>query len=883
MDVEDIHKCLQGNICRCTGYRPIVEGMKKCLEQKNLLIPKTRIQIEVMPTFLKNQFDENFGFIPNNLQQVLETTKKNPNYIFVQGGTGKYQMMADQKKKNTNISRFEIYLGQIQELKSAKIDPQTGNVHIGSGLKLVEMEEFLKMKNVKFCQPFLEAFGTLASPQIRNVATIGGSILWRHSSSDLWPLYLIYECQIKILDLKNETESVISAQNIFEYQDRDCLILELIIPNPRDSDIVGKFYKKARRSEFDLAILNMGILAKFIGNRIEFIKIAFGGSDNLLEVQSHDSNNISPSLAKNTMNYLRNQNSSENISCEELMNKIKIDLYGENDQEKISKNVRTKHRISIALHFLKDFLTSFSKQNQANLKTDYKKYKSFKSMQIYQEDEKCLKNGQVYQSVPHIWGQDLASGKAKFISDLPTYEAELELILIRSTKSHAKIKTLDFNEALQMKGIVGCLTAKDLPESRNWWGLAIQDEEIFASEIVWYHGQVIGCIACTDPALGLKALAKIKIEYENLPPVINLNHAMKILNQDLDSLEMIGEEQTFERIQNPEELKDPNNSLVEMTGTLRIGGAEHFYMETNSVKVVPMIEKEEYIVYVSSQEVTPVQAKIAKVLNIPMHKIIVKNKRLGGGFGGKERMHGALIGSLAAMKFQRPVSLVLTRAEDMEISGQKHEAVLRYQVKVNSKTGKLASCNFKTYVNAGCSADLSPFWAHILMLRIGGGYTLKNFQGSTKVIKTNSPSNTSFRGFGGPEGTFFIETIMDRIAHELKMSPKDVKLANLTADNDLLHHSVTRIKGCTLQKCWDTCYEKSDFETKMQEIADFNSQSKIIKRGLSIVPLKFEPGMGAKDVMKGSAYIRVYKDGSILLTHGGIEMGQGLHTKMIQV
>ena len=108
LDVEDIHKCLQGNICRCTGYRPIVEGMKKCLEQKNLLIPKTRIQIEVMPTFLKNQFDENFGFIPNNLQQVLETTKKNPNYIFVQGGTGKYQMMDDQKKNDTNVSRFEI-------------------------------------------------------------------------------------------------------------------------------------------------------------------------------------------------------------------------------------------------------------------------------------------------------------------------------------------------------------------------------------------------------------------------------------------------------------------------------------------------------------------------------------------------------------------------------------------------------------------------------------------------------------------------------------------------------------------------------------------------------------------------------------------------------
>ena len=466
LDVEDIHKCLQGNICRCTGYRPIVEGMKKCLEESKAeknetIIPATRIQIEIMPTLLKNQFDVNFGFIPTNLEQVLEMTKKNPDYIFVQGGTGKYQM-AGKKEKS---SKFEIYLGHIQELKSAKVDPENGNVHVGSGLKLVEMEEFLK-KNVEFCQPFLEAFGTLASPQIRNVATIGGSIFWRHTSSDLWPLYLIYECQVKILDLKNETESVISVQNIFEYHETNCLILELIIPNPGDSEIVGKFYKKARRSEFDLAILNVGILAKFIGHRIEFIKIAFGGSDNLLQIQSPESNDIS--LAKNTMNYLTNLNSLENISYEELMSKINIDLYGGgNHQEKTSNNVRSKHRISIALYFLKDFLTSFSKQNQVNLIADDKKYKSFKSMQINQEDEKGLKNGHVFQSVPHIWGQDLASGKAKFISDLPTYENELELILIRSSKSHAKIKTLDVNEALQMKGIIGCLTAKDLPESRD--------------------------------------------------------------------------------------------------------------------------------------------------------------------------------------------------------------------------------------------------------------------------------------------------------------------------------------------------------------------------------------------------------------------------------
>ena len=388
-------------------------------------------------------------------------------------------------------------------------------------------------------------------------------------------------------------------------------------------------------------------------------------------------------------------------------------------------------------------------------------------------------------------------------------------------------------------GVIGAITAKDLPGSRNFWGLCDPDEEVFASTTVLYHGQIIGCIVCTDKVLGLAALEKIHIEYEDLPFVININHALR-LKKNLATLEMLGEEQIFKRIQNSKELEQEG---LEISGFLRIGGAEHFYMETNSVKAIPNKEKDELTVYFTSQEPTQVQAKIAKALDIPMHKVIVKNKRIGGGFGGKERMHIAIIASLAAKKYQMPVSLSLSRLEDLETSGQKHEAALEYQIKVNPHTGYILGCNFKTWVNAGCSTDVSGFWAHILMLRIGGGYTLKNFEGSAKVIKTNSPSNTSFRGFGGPEGAYFIETIMDRIAHELKIPLLDVKLANLTQENDLLHHSESRIKGCTLKKCWDTCIQNGGYEAKLSAISKFNSKSKIIKRGMAIVPLKFEPGI----------------------------------------
>ena len=215
----------------------------------------------------------------------------------------------------------------------------------------------------------------------------------------------------------------------------------------------------------------------------------------------------------------------------------------------------------------------------------------------------------VHRPVSLIWGPELASGTAVFVDDMRPLYGEIDLVLIRSTKAHAKLKKVDFSQALQSAGIVGSLSASDLNPEQNKWGLMIPDEEVFASEMVLYHGQIIGALACTDKSLGKAAVDKVKIEYQELPFVLNLKHATDHLKLNLDDLDYFLQEEIIERHQEEEAVK--LDQTIDLQGTLRVPGVEHFYMEPQSVIAHPIGEKNELVVYHSTQEVTPTQKRIA--------------------------------------------------------------------------------------------------------------------------------------------------------------------------------------------------------------------------------------------------------------------------------
>jgi xanthine dehydrogenase/oxidase len=881
LDIEDVDKCLQGNLCRCTGYRPIIEGFRTFCQKSDLQAketfdpstfkpyqpdkddPATPEKIPNLQKFLHFQNETKEMFAPTSMQDLLDLMKSLKTYHFVQGGTGHYQV----NQQNSDVQNI-LYLGHISDLMTFQQPNGEDCLELGAGLKLIDAQKIFK--TFPALDVFVQALSTLGSPQVRNVATIGGSIMWANPSSDLMPLYLTFGCKIQIAGADG---------TILEMKIKDLtadlsggVIIKLIVPLPQ-GDFVAQFRRKAKRKEFDLATLNMGasIHLETSSSKIKDANIAFGGSDQY-SIKSDGSKKAQ--LAQNTMDFLTGK-SMDSYDQDLLEQAIKKDLYLQ-DLVPVLHGQNRSLRQNLAIYFVSSLL----RRDQILPE----KVGLVQSSQLFKAaSDAQAEHDLVERPVPHMWAAEQACGTAQYVDDMTPLINEVKLILIRSSKSHAKLKKIDLVKALAAPGIIGSVTASDLTTYQNLWGLMFEDEEVFASEKVLYHGQIIGALACTEKKLGQEALKKVLIEYEELPAILNLKHATEHLGMNLDELETFGWDQVIKRDQTEEQKEPLPDNAETLTGSIRIGSQEHFYMEPHSVVAIPVGEKDEMVVYTSTQEVGVNQTKLSRVLELPMHKIIVKIKRVGGGFGGKERMHAALIAAVAAKKLGRPVRLVLTRKEDMETTGQKHEAIVHYNVQVDPVSFKILKIAYKVWANAGISADLSVPWVHLLILRSTGGYTVKNFEAIGKAVKTNSPSNTALRGFGGPEGTIVIETIMDRIAHVLKKSPLEVRQANLTREGDLLHHSETRIKGCTLQKCWDECLKLSQYESKKQAIDTFNKYSKDIKRGLSLVPLKLEPGLGGKSPMRGSALVRVYKDGSVLLTHGGIEMGQGIHTKMIQV
>jgi len=304
----------------------------------------------------------------------------------------------------------------------------------------------------------------------------------------------------------------------------------------------------------------------------------------------------------------------------------------------------------------------------------------------------------------------------------------------------------------------------------------IPDEEVFPTSEVLYCGQIIGVIAAESLEAAKSAAGLVKISYERLESIVTLEEAIKA-----GECTVMGHEIRLERYQDGKE--KAGHFILE--GRITTGAQEHFYLEPHSALAVPSGEKRELTLHFTTQEPSSVQATVASVLGLQQNKIIVKCRRLGGAFGGKERCQVALIAAVAADKLRRPCRFVLPREVDVEITGHRHSVSAAYKLGV-SKTGKIETATVESDFNAGFSWDLSESWGLILNMRIDGGYTLRNLSVRSIPRRTNLASNTAFRGFGGPEGTLVVEDMMERIAHKLGMDPMEVRRANITRSGPVL-------------------------------------------------------------------------------------------------
>ncbi len=479
----------------------------------------------------------------------------------------------------------------------------------------------------------------------------------------------------------------------------------------------------------------------------------------------------------------------------------------------------------------------------------------------------------VGKSVKHDSAPKHVTGEAVYVDDRLEFPNQLHVYARMSDRAHARIVSIDTLPCYQIPGVAIAITAKDVPGQLDI-GAVMPGDPLLADGKVEFIGQPVIAVAADSLETARKAAMAAIIEYEDLEPVLDVVDALRKQHFVLDS-------HTHKRGDSASALASAPRRLQ---GTLHIGGQEHFYLETQISSVMPT-EDGGMIVYTSTQNPTEVQKLVAEVLGVSMNKIVIDMRRMGGGFGGKETQAAgpACMCAVIAHLTGRPTKMRLPRMEDMHMTGKRHPFYVEYDVGFDDN-GMLHGIQIDLAGNCGYSPDLSGSIVDRAMFHSDNAYYLGDATINGHRCKTNTASNTAYRGFGGPQGMVAIEEIMDAVARELGKDPLDIRKRNYygKTERNITPYYQT-VEHNMLDEMTAELEASSEYAKRREEIRAFNASSPILKKGLSLTPVKFGISFTASFLNQAGALVHVYTDGSIHLNHGGTEMGQGLNIKVAQV
>ena len=461
-------------------------------------------------------------------------------------------------------------------------------------------------------------------------------------------------------------------------------------------------------------------------------------------------------------------------------------------------------------------------------------------------------------------------GESIYLDDIPNVSGTLYGTVYGSPVAHGKIIKLDLSEAILSDGVVRIFTYKDIP-GKNQIGGIVPDEPLLAEDEVHFNGMPVAFVVATSLEAAASAVKKIKIEIEQLPVVTDPRIAK-------ENGSLIVPPRTFK-------IGDSKQAFSEckyiFEGTAETNGQEHLYIETQGAYALPS-ENSSIKVYSSTQGPTAVQRHMADVLGIPMHRIEVDVTRLGGGFGGKEDQatSWAIFCGLATWHLKKPVKYSLHRMEDMRMTGKRNPYSSDYKIGLD-ENHKIIAYEVTFYQNAGASADLSPAVLERTLFHSTNTYFIPNVTATAFSCKTNLPPNTAFRGFGGPQGMFVIEAAIVKAAESLGISATVIQEKNLLITGD--EFPFGQIVQSEARSCWEKADSKYDIKQLEKEVEAFNLDNVLFKKGLSVMPICFGISFTKTPMNQARALVHIYTDGSINISTGAVEMGQGVNTKMIQV
>ncbi len=479
----------------------------------------------------------------------------------------------------------------------------------------------------------------------------------------------------------------------------------------------------------------------------------------------------------------------------------------------------------------------------------------------------------VHKPLPHDSARLHVRGSATYIDDIREPDGTLHVAVGMADKACGKLRGLDLSAVRSASGVVAVVTAADVP-GKNDIAPVFADEPLFADAEVMFHGQPLFAVVARTRDEARRAARMAKIDIDERPPSVTVADALKTGAR-------VQDDYAFARGDADAAIRAAPRCLEDQ---FAIGGQEHFYLEGQASFAIPG-EADEMTVHASSQDPTETQHIVARVLGIPDAFVTVETRRMGGGFGGKESQActWASMAALAARVTGRPCKIRLDRDDDFMLTGKRHDFRADWRVGFDDR-GVIAGYEVMLNARCGCSADLSPGVCDRAMFHAGNGYWLPHASIATRRLKTNTVSNTAFRGFGGPQGMIAIERAMDAIARELGLDPLDVRKANLLRPGFEQTPYGQTVEDYETQKAIiEELETTSDYRARRQRIAAFNAASPLIKRGIALTPVMFGISFTLIPMNQAGALVHVYSDGSIHLNHGGTEMGQGLFTKVAQI
>ncbi|WP_454006427.1 xanthine dehydrogenase molybdopterin binding subunit [Alcaligenes sp. Marseille-Q7550] len=465
------------------------------------------------------------------------------------------------------------------------------------------------------------------------------------------------------------------------------------------------------------------------------------------------------------------------------------------------------------------------------------------------------------------------TGAATYTDDIPELHGTVHVALGLSQKAHARLLNVNLDAVRQAPGVIAVLTVADIPAENNC-GPIIHDDPILADGVVHYVGQPIYAVVAASHDQARRAARLGQVEYEELPAILTPQQAKQAQAGVLPPMHL-GQGDAERALQSaPHRLK----------GTFQCNGQEQFYLEGQISYAVPK-EYGAVHVWCSTQHPSEMQQLIAHALGVGAHKVQVECRRMGGGFGGKESQSAlyACLSSICAVRLQRPVKLRLDRDDDFMITGKRHGFYYEYDIGYDDE-GRLLGARLDMTANAGFSADLSGPVATRAICHFDNAYYLSDVEMSALCGRTNTQSNTAFRGFGGPQGALMMEVALDAIARRLGKDPLDVRRLNFYGKNE---RNVTPydqvVEDNVIHELVAELEASSDYRERRRQVQAFNAASPVLKKGLALTPVKFGISFNVPAFNQAGALVHVYRDGTVLVNHGGTEMGQGLNTKVAQV